>query len=122
VSDISYNLSYRLSKDNLANNVQSSGVTATMGVAGFKSLTYALTTNTVAIQTSSLSVVGLAFLQNLSTATAATAQMGIASGTSFTSFATLRAGESALVRLSTGTQYVAIGSGGVRFRVDITEG
>jgi hypothetical protein len=122
MSDINYSLSYRIAKDGLANSIQVSNVTATMGVAGFKSLTYALTTNDTVLQTANLASIGMAFLQNLATATAATAQLGISPGGSFVGFATLRPGESALVRLSSGTDYVMRGAAGARVRVDISEG
>lgn len=124
MSDITYNLSYRLSKGNLANNVQVANVTANMTVGGFQSLTFDLTTNTTAIATSNLAAVGLAFLQNLATATAATAQLGSSIGGTFAPFTTLRPGESALVRLSAGTNYQARGAAeaAARIRVDITEG
>ena len=67
-------------------------------------------------------VAGLAFLQNLSTHTAQTASIGIDAGGSFVGFTTLRAGEPAIMRLTPGTNYRAIGTSGTRIRVDITEG
>jgi TRAP-type uncharacterized transport system fused permease subunit len=51
-----------------------------------------------------------------------TAAIGIAAGGSFVGFATLRAGEPAILRLSSGTTYQATGVAGARLRVDITEG
>jgi hypothetical protein len=49
-------------------------------------------------------------------------QIGIEAGGLFVSFATLRSGEPAMFRLSSGTAYQAKGSAGSRLRVDITEG
>jgi hypothetical protein len=49
-------------------------------------------------------------------------QVGIEAGGSFVGFATLRGGEPAITRLSSGTEYKAIGVSGARLRVDITEG
>ena len=122
MADISYGISLRVSKDGLSNGVSVTNVGASMNVAGFKSVIYGLSTTAVSISTANLSSVGMAFLQNLSTATASTAQIGIDAGGSFVSFTTLRAGESQLFRLSTGADYKAIGTASTRLRVDITEG
>lgn len=122
MADISYGVSVRVDKGYLSNQISVSGVTASMAQTGMQSLTYTLTTNAVNISTASLSSVGLAFLRNLSTATAATAQIGIDEGGSFVGFTTLRAGEPAVFRLTAGTNYQAIGTAGTRLRVDVTEG
>ena len=120
--DITYSMSFRVDKDNFANQIQISQVTASQTRAGYSSLVYDLTTTAVSISTVNLTSVGLAFLRNLSTAAASTAQVGIEAGGSFIGFTTLRGGEPALVRLSTGTNYQAIGVAGTRLRVDIAEG
>jgi hypothetical protein len=120
--DISYNVSMKLDKDFLNNSVSVVNVTATMSQVGMNSVTLALSTNPVNISTANLTSVGLAFLRNLSTATASTAAIGIDAGGSFLGFCTLRAGEPALFRLGSGTNYQAIGAAGTRLRVDITEG
>jgi hypothetical protein len=120
--DISYGISLTVSKDYLSNQVNVGNVTASMNAVGLKSVTYTLTTNATSISTANLSSVGIAFLRNLSTATASTAQIGIDEGGSFVSFTTLKAGEPQLFRLSTGTDYRAIGTAGTRLRVDILEG
>jgi hypothetical protein len=120
--DISYNVSMKLDKDFLNNSVSVVNVTATMSEVGMNSMTLALSTNPVSISTANLTKVGLAFLRNLSTATASTAAIGISEGGSFLGFCTLRAGEPALFRLGSGTNYQAIGVAGTRLRVDITEG
>lgn len=122
MADISYSLSLNVSKDFLSDTVQAAGVTASMAVAGLKSDTYTLSTAAISISTANLTSVGMAFMRNLSTATASTAQIGIEAGGSFVGFTTLRAGEPAMMRLSSGTTYRAIGSAGTRLRVDITEG
>lgn len=120
--DINYSITYRVSKGFLSNTVNANGVTANMTNTGMLSQTLTLSTNAVSISTGNLSSVGLAFLQNLSTSTIQTAAIGIAAGGSFVGFATLRAGEPAIMRLSSGTTYQAIGAAGARLRVDITEG
>lgn len=120
--DISYSISYLVSKGFLSNSVNAIGVTANMTNTGLLSQTLTLSTNAVSISTANLTSVGLAFLQNLSTSTIQTAAIGIAAGGSFVGFATLRAGEPAIVRLSSGTTYQATGAAGARLRVDITEG
>ena len=122
MSDINYNISLNVQKDFLASNVQAGGITAAMTEAGLKGDTYALTTNAVSIATANLSSVGLAFMRNLSTATASTVQIGIDAGGSFAAFSTLRAGEAVLFRMTPGTPYQVRGTNGGRLRVDITEG
>lgn len=122
MADITYNVSMNLSKGNLSNSINVSNVTANMTQTGLKVVTYTLTTNAVSISTANLTSVGLCFMRNLSTATASTIQFGVEAGGSFVSFATLRAGEPAVVRLSSGTDYMAIGTSGSRLRIDVTEG
>jgi hypothetical protein len=122
VADISYSVTVKVDKDYLSNTSNASGITAAMSLAGLKSDTYTLSTNASSISTANLGAVGLGFLRNLSTATASTVQVGIEAGGSFVSFATLRAGEPAVFRLSSGTTYQAKGVAGSRLRVDITEG
>jgi hypothetical protein len=115
-------MSLRVDKDNFVNQIQVSQVTASQSRAGYSSLVYDLTTSAVSISTANLSSVGLAFLRNLSTSSASTAQVGIEAGGSFIGFTTLRGGEPAIARLSAGTNYQAIGVPGTRLRVDIAEG
>jgi len=122
VSDINYTISYRVAKGFLNAQVNAAGVTAAMTETGMLSQTLTLSTNAVSISTANLSVAGLAFLQNLSTHTAQTASIGIDAGGSFVGFTTLRAGEPAIMRLTSGTTYQAKGGAGSRLRVDITEG
>ena len=122
MSDITYSMSLKVDKGNLVNQIQVSQVTASMAKAGYSSLVYDLTTNATSISTANLTAVGLAFLRNLSTSSASTAQVGIEAGGSFVGFTTLRGSEPAIVRLSAGTQYQAIGVAGTRLRVDIAEG
>lgn len=122
MSDITYSMSLKVDKGNLVNQIQVSQVTASMAKAGYSSLVYDLTTNATSISTANLTTVGLAFLRNLSTSSASTAQVGIEAGGSFVGFTTLRGSEPAIVRLSAGTEYQAIGVAGTRLRVDIAEG
>ena len=122
MADISYGVQLTVNKGFLDSRIQVSNVTANMSVEGMNSLTYNLTTNSVSVNTAGLSSVGMAFLRNLSTATASTAQIGIDQGGSFVGLATLRAGEPALFRLTTGVDYRLIGTANTRLRVDITEG
>ncbi len=122
MADITYSVTVKVDKGFLSNTNSTPGVTASMSLAGLKSDTYTLSTNASSISTANLGAVGLGFLRNLSTATASTVQIGIEAGGSFVSFATLRAGEPAVFRLSSGTTYQAKGTAGSRLRVDITEG
>lgn len=120
--DISYSVSYRISKDFLNSSVAANNISANMSLAGLQSQTLTLSTNAVSISTANLANVGLAFMQNLSTAANSTCAIGIEAGGSFVGFTTLRAGEPAIMRLTPGTNYRAIGTSGTRIRVDITEG
>lgn len=122
MSDINYTISYRLSKGFLNAQVNAAGVTASMSDTGMLSQTLTLSANAVSISTANLGSVGLAFLQNLSTSTVQTVSIGIQEGGSFVGFATLRAGEPAILRLASNRQYEATGAEGARLRVDITEG
>jgi len=122
MSDLSYSITYRVAKGFLSSAVNANGVTASMAETGLLSQTLTLSTNAISISTANLSSAGLAFLQNLSTGTLQTAAIGIDDGGSFVSFATLRAGEPAILRLSSGADYQAKGGDGARLRVDITEG
>lgn len=122
MSDINYSVSYRVAKGFLNSSVNAGNVTADMSVTGLLSQTITLTTNAVSISTANLGSVGLAFLQNLSTHTASTCTVGIDAGGSFVGFTTLKPGEPAILRLSTGTAYAARGVAGSRLRVDILEG
>jgi|688.fasta_scaffold852743_2 hypothetical protein len=120
--DISYAVSLKVDKEFLSNSVSVGNATANMNQVGMQSFTLTLSTNAVQITTANLSSVGLAFMRNLSTATAATVTVGIDAGGSFLGFNTLRAGEPAIYRLSAGQNYFATGTAGSRLRVDITEG
>jgi hypothetical protein len=122
MSDINYSISYRIAKGFLNAQVNAGSATAAMSQTGLLSQTLTLSTNAVSISTANLSSVGLAFIQNLSTATQQTASIGIDAGGSFVGFSTLRAGEPAILRMTSGTIYQAIGGAGARLRVDITEG
>jgi hypothetical protein len=122
VSDINYSVSLNVSKGNLSNAVNASGITATMNVDGMQSATYTLSGTPTNISTATLTAVGLAFLRNLSTATATTCSVGIVSGGSMLPFASPRPGETAILRLASGVSYQATGTAGVRLRVDVTEG
>lgn len=122
MADISYSISVRVSKENLETVSSASGITASMSLTGLRSDTYTLSSNAVSISTANLDSVGLAYMRNLSTSTASTASVGIGGGGSYLPFASLRAGEAAVLRLSSGTNYEAKGAPGTRLRVDITEG
>lgn len=122
MADVNYSVSYRVTKDFLNASVSAGNATSSMSVAGLLSQTLTLTTNAVSISTANLGSVGLAFLQNLSTHTASTCTVGIDAGGSFVGFATLKAGEPAILRLTAGTAYSARGATGARLRVDILEG
>lgn len=120
--DITYSVSYRVSKDFLNSQVAANNVTANMTLTGLQSQTLTLSTNAVSISTANLGSVGVAFLQNISTAASSTCQIGISAGGSFAPFTTLRPGEPAIMRLTTGVDYSAKGVSGSRLRVDILEG
>lgn len=122
MADVNYSVQVRVDKQFLSNTLSVSSVTATMSAVGMKSDTYVLSGTPTNISTANLTAVGLAFLRNLDSATAATCQIGVVSGGSFVPFSTLRAGEPAVLRLASGASYQATGSSGTRLRVDIIEG
>lgn len=122
MADINYGVTVRVEKDFLSNSVAVPNATATMAVVGMKSDIYELSGTATNLTTSTMSAVGLAFFRNLATATVATCSIGVVSAGNFVSFATLRAGEPAVLRLATGVDYQAKGTVGTRLRVDITEG
>ena len=122
MADLNISCAYSLGKDNLTNSASVSGATASMANSGFQSNTLSLSGTAVGISTANLTNVGVAFLLNLSTATASTAAIGVLNGATFVPFANLRAGEPAILRLVAGSTYQATGTSGTRLRVDITEG
>ena len=124
MADITYNLTIRATKDNFANSISVSSVTANMNLAGVSSVVLPLSATTTAISTATLNSVGLAYLQNLSTdtVTITTAKVGVVSGGTFYPFTTLLPGEVAVLRLATGSQFAAQGATAARLRVDILEG
>jgi hypothetical protein len=122
MSDINYSVNINVSKDILSHSASASGITAAMNVAGLKSDTYVLSATPTSISTASLTSVGLAFMRNLATATATTCSIGVVSGASMIPFASLRAGEAAVLRLSSGATYQASGDSNCRLLVNIIEG
>lgn len=124
MADITYGVNVQVSKGLLNSSLIANSVTAAMGLAGLKSDTYTLSTATVAISTANLGTVGLAFVRNLSTATQATVAIAVVSGANVANFCTLRPGEPAVFRLTSGQEYRASSVTGAdaRLRVDITEG
>lgn len=122
MADVTYSASLKVDKDYLNTSVQAASITATMAIAGMSSLTMTLGTAASSVITANLTAVGLAFFRNVSTSTASSAIVGIAAGGSNIGFCSLRAGEPAVVRLTSGTQYSAWGVAGTRLRIDITEG
>ena len=111
-----------VNKGLLRSDVAARGITAAMTSDSMLSASYSLSTTASSISTANLSLAGIAVFRNLSSSTASTAQLGFQVGGSFASFCTLKAGEAALIRMTAGRQYEAIGTSGTRLRVDITEG
>lgn len=122
MADINYNLALRVEKDFLVNSIAVNSVTASMSETGIQAQTLSLSGSATNISTANLSSVGLAVIRNLATATASTATIGVLSGATFVGFSTLRAGEPAILRLTSGANYQAIGTVGTKLRVDILEG
>lgn len=118
MSDINYSVAMRIAKGNLSNQVNVSGVTASMSVGGMKSQSLDLTATPVSIDTTGIATLGLAFVQNISTHTAATVAMAANGAT----MCWAKYGEPSLLRLWPGQTYTAYGTAGSRIRIDITEG
>ena len=122
MADINYSINVKVDKGLLTSSIYVAGVTATMGAAGLHSTIYSLSGTPTTLVTASLSAVGLAFLQNISTATATTCSIGVVSGGTVVPFSAPRPGEAAVLRLAAGSTYQATGTAGCRLRVDVTEG
>jgi hypothetical protein len=122
VADITYSVAMNVNKGLLRSDVAARGITASMTSDSMLSASYSLSTTAASISTANLSLAGIAVFRNLSSSTASTAQLGFQVGGSFASFCTLKAGEAAVIRMTAGRQYEAIGTSGTRLRVDITEG
>jgi len=122
MADISLGTALVVSRGNLAATLYSSNVTANMSQTGLRTTVYTLSTTAVSISTANLSSVGVAHFWNLASDTNATATVQVVSGANTTSFASLRPGEPAMLRLASGVSFQAIGHTAASLRVDITEG
>lgn len=122
MADISLGTALVVSRGNLAATLYSSNVTANMSQTGLRTTVYTLSTTAVSISTANLSSVGVAHFWNLASDTSATATVQVVSGANTISFASLRPGEPAMLRLASGVSFQAIGHTAASLRVDITEG
>lgn len=122
MADIAYNIQAQISKGALSQTLYASGITADIATAGIMSVTLNLGTAVTQLTTSTLNQVGLCFARSLATTTTHTVSFGRYVGGTLYETATLRAGEAAVLRLASGTNYEAKGTSGSRLRVDITEG
>lgn len=122
MADITLGTTLSVSKGYLASNLFSSNVTASMAQTGLKTTVYTLSGTAVSLSTANLSSVGVAHIWNLASDTNATATVQVVSGANTISFASLRPGEPAMLRLASGVSFQAIGHTAASLRVDITEG
>lgn len=122
MADIAIGTSLIVTKGNLAATLYSSNVTANMSQTGLRTTVYTLSTTAVSLSTANLSSVGVAHFWNLASDTNATATVQVVSGANTISFASLRPGEPAMLRLASGVSFQAIGHTAASLRVDITEG
>jgi hypothetical protein len=120
--DIVVSSSLAISKGLLSESIYVNNVTATMTQTGFKSTTYTLNSSATSLSTANLTSVGYAMFRNLAPDTVSTVVISGVLGTATIPFSTLRPGEPATFRLSSGTSYQATGATAAILRVDITEG
>jgi hypothetical protein len=123
MSDINYSINGQVSRGPLVQSIQASGITASMGDAGVFSVTLGLGTSTAAVDTTTLTSVGLAFLRHLGTVSTHTVSFGrLDSGTLYETVR-LRGGEAAVLRLAPGNYAAkAEQAGTTRLLVQIYEG
>lgn len=102
MADVNYTITGQVAKGALSQAFAASGVTADMTTTGMLAVTLNLGTATQQITTSTLSTLGLAFARSLATTGTHTVSFGRLDGTTLYEAVTLRAGEAALMRLSSG--------------------
>lgn len=109
-------------KDKISDSFQST-YTATMTVAGYNVQSPQIGTSVTAISTAAINTVGYAFLRSLSTITAATATITVGryDGTTLHAFATLRPGETGVLRLASGSYAAQSAVEGSRLLLAILE-
>lgn len=120
--DISYSIVEQVTRGNLNRQMAASGVTADMATSGIVGDTLSLGTATQSISTASLTAVGVCFARNLATTGTHTVSFGRLDGTALWESVTLRAGEAALFRMSSGNYAAKAAVAGTRLEYQITEG
>lgn len=121
MSDVSYNITGRITKGFLRESFSASGVTASMATAGFSAVTLELNTTTSAISTATLGAVGICYARSLATETTHTVSFGRLSGTNLFETVRLKAGEAAVLRLAPGDYAAKAAVNGTRLSLTIYE-
>lgn len=124
MADINYTILGTVSKGSLRQTFNAASVTADMNVNGLYCVSLDLSTSVTQVSTASLASVGLCFVQNLSTAATHTVSFGRYDGPSSAlhETLTLRAGESAVLRLASGSYAAKSAVAGSRMMLTIYEG
>lgn len=124
MSDINYTILGTVSKGSFRQTFNAASVTASMNVSGLYAVSLDLNTAVTQVSTASLSSLGLCFVQNVSTVSTHTVSFGRYDGPSSTLYETLtlRAGESAVLRLSPGNYAAKAAVAGSRMMLTVYEG
>ena len=124
MSDINYTIIGTVSKGVFRQTFNAASVTASMSVSGMYAVSLELGTAVTQVSTASLSSLGICFAQNISTVATHTVSFGRYDGPSSTlhETLTLRAGEAAVLRLSSGNYAAKSAAAGSRMTLAIYEG
>lgn len=124
MADINYTITGTVSKGSFRQSFNAAAVTADMSFAGLYSISLNLGTSVTQVSTASLTSLGLCFVQNLATAMTHTVSLGRYDGPSSALYetVTLRAGESAVLRLAAGSYAAKAAVAGSRMTLTIYEG
>ena len=124
MADINYTITGTVSKGSFRQTFNAAAVTANMSVNGLYSVSLDLSTAITVVSTASLTSLGVCFAQNLATTATHTVSFGRYDGPSTTlhETLTLRAGESAVLRLAAGSYAAKAAVAGSRMMLTIYEG
>lgn len=122
MADIAYSVDVQASKGALSQSFAVSGVTANMSTAGIMSVTLNLGTSATQISTANMNVLGICIARSLATSTTHTVSFGRYTGGTLYETATLRGGESMVLRLSAGDFAAKAAVANTQFVLHVLEG
>jgi hypothetical protein len=121
VADISYSINVNVAAGALQQNLNAANITSNFSTTGVLALTLELGTATTAINTASLTQVGLTYARSLATTNTHTVSFGRLSGTTLHETVSLKAGDAALLRLAPGDYAAKAAVENTRLLVQIFE-